>query len=253
MKLRDKALYSIWFLPHEVRRVLFRIAQPQSYRALQELRHIVNDKDCSLKPFDEHKCIFVHIPKCAGTSICKSLFGNLAGSHTSIMKYQLIFSKSEFDSYFKFTFVRNPWDRLVSAYFFLKSGGSDSIDRKWANENLSSYDNFDIFVKKWIDRKNIHTWLHFYPQYKYICDIYGKIQVDFIGLFENIENDFSYIKNQIGSSSNLLFFNKNKIDKKDYKKYFSKETKEIVAQAYREDIELLGYEFDNYKFNKFPN
>jgi len=72
-------------------------------------------------PFDRYQCIFVHIPKTAGVSICRSLFENLAGGHTTIAKYQIIFSKKEFDRYFKFTFkigVKSTFD-LYTYYPFV--------------------------------------------------------------------------------------------------------------------------------------
>lgn len=58
--------------------------------------------------------------------VAKSLFGNLAGSHIPISTYQRIFYTPEFNSYFKFAFVRNPWDRLVSAYRYLMAGGGQN-------------------------------------------------------------------------------------------------------------------------------
>jgi hypothetical protein len=65
----------------------------------------------------------VHVPKTAGVAISLALFGNLAGEHASIRDYQTIYPKSVFERYVRFTFVRNPWDRLLSAFSFLKSGG----------------------------------------------------------------------------------------------------------------------------------
>lgn len=90
------------------------------------MRQIYNNY--SYKPLDNLKCIFVHIPKTAGISISRSIFGNLGGGHTKIRDYELIFSAKDFNNYFKFTFVRNPWDRIFSAYRFLKNGGINEED-----------------------------------------------------------------------------------------------------------------------------
>ena len=68
--------------------------------------------------------------------------------------------------------------------------------------------------------------------------------MDFIGYFENLEDDFSYVKKRIGSSSNMLFFNKGQTKTRDYKDYYNDETIEIVSDVYREDIQILGYHFD---------
>lgn len=243
--VRNIMMSAIWLIPYEFRRLLYRITLPQSNKIFQKMR--MKDADTneySLKPYDEYKCIFIHIPKCAGVSLCKSLFGNLAGSHLSVARYQLIYNKEEFDAYFKFTFVRNPWDRLVSAYFFLKRGGFEEKDKIWAKKNLSKYTDFDSFVHAWVNKKNIQKWNHFKPQYRWICEPGSNIpKVDFIGYFENIEKDYSFVKSKIGSNSKLKHYNRSARNKKDYREYYTEATKEIVADVYKEDIRLFGYEF----------
>lgn len=103
--------------------------------------------------FDELKTIFVHVPKCGGVSINRALFGNLGGGHTSLEEYLTVFSPSEFLSFFKFAFVRNPWDRVVSAYFFLKNGGLNQWDKDWFARELSEYETFESFVRQWLNKK----------------------------------------------------------------------------------------------------
>jgi hypothetical protein len=140
-------------------RYLKNCCQLQALRAADPNIHIAY----SLKPYDTYKCIYVRIPKCASRSISQSLFDNLGGGHKTILEYQLIFSSKEFNSYFKFAFVRNPWDRLVSAYHFLKEGGKTERDRTWADEHLSPHIDFDAFVKTWVNRNTIRSYEHFCP------------------------------------------------------------------------------------------
>ncbi|HSH75802.1 MAG TPA: sulfotransferase family 2 domain-containing protein, partial [Longimicrobiales bacterium] len=118
-----------WRVPQDVRRLTFRLLRRRSYRSLQRLRSEVTEDGYTLRSFDDRRCIFVHIPKCAGFSVARSLFGNLAGGHLTVRKYQMIYRRREFSEYFKFTFVRNPWDRVVSAFFFLKEGGVNEVDK----------------------------------------------------------------------------------------------------------------------------
>ncbi len=240
-----------WSLPCDTKRILYQTFNPIEYLKIKRSRSH-DSEDYSLKPFDDHKCIFVHIPKTAGISVAKNLFGNLAGGHVSIKKYQIIFSNIEFNSYFKFTFVRNPWDRLVSAYNFLKKGGFNENDKGWAQKNLSNYKDFESFVKEGLMRKSIFSWKLFNPQYKYICSEDGMPMVDFIGYFEDLDNDFSYVQKKLGiaSSSKLVQFNRSKKKGKDYKEYYTEETKKIVEHIYREDIQILGYSFDNILLKK---
>ncbi len=117
-------------LPHDIRRRIVAGFAPQMFRDLEQFRASTRAGPYSLQPFDRLRCIFVHIPKAASVSVCRGLFGELAGGHAHIGVYQLAFSHLEFSSYFKFAFVRNPWDRLFSAYAFLRDGGMDESDRR---------------------------------------------------------------------------------------------------------------------------
>ena len=69
------------------------------------------------------------------------------------------------------------------------------------------------------------------------------IRPDFIGLFENLDDDFAAISRRMGISRSLPTTNKSA--HRHYSEYYSDETREIVAHTYRRDIELLGYTFDN--------
>jgi len=233
-----------------MRRFLYEKFKNNDFQRTQKLRIVDTDIGYSLKPYVEKKCIFVHIPKTAGISVCQALFNNLAGGHTTIKKYQISFSKYEFDSFFKFTFVRNPWSRLFSAYNFLKKGGMNNIDKNWASRNLSDYGNFDDFVKRWVTTSNIEKYIHFIPQYRFLCiPNRDEIKVDFLGFFENLEEDFAYIARQLSMADNVTLKHKNKTasnDKKiDYREFYNAETCDIVSEVYKKDIELFGYNFDN--------
>lgn len=241
-------------LPYDIRRSLYGKWYPEKFRWYQERRAIDKHNSRCYKPFDRYRCIFVHIPKTGGISISKSLFGNLAGCHTKISEYQIIFNRSDFNSYFKFTFVRNPWDRVFSAYNYLKQGGMHEEDRAWAEANLASCRNFDEFIKYRIRERAILQQVHFAPQYQFLClPSREKIWVDFLGFYENIQEDFSYIKNRIlpDNISKLLHENKTQSngEKLDYKKFYTKTTRKIVAKVYERDISLFGYEFDNSSLN----
>jgi hypothetical protein len=244
--LQETIMSLLWRFPYEQRRKIFKTLSPKGYRHFQEMRMFDTDRGRSLKPFDEKKCIFVHITKCAGISIATSLFGNLGGGHLRATHYQLIFNQREFEEYYKFTFVRNPWDRLVSAFLFLKKGGANKIDRQWAEENLSQYTDFHTFVTNWVNRKNVNTWKHFVPQYKFLCQPGKQVPVvDFIGHFECINEDFATIQKRLGCSTSLKHLNKTEGVKKEYREYYTEATKQIVADVYKEDIDIFGYDFDN--------
>jgi hypothetical protein len=220
----------------------FKINQPEDYK-LTQLRRVKDFNGYGFKSFDEKKAIFVHIPKCAGISVCKSLFGNLGGGHNTLEQYTYIFSPKELSSYFKFTFVRNPWDRLVSAYHFLQKGGISNEDKHFFDVHLAKYKDFDDFVINWINKENIMRGLHFRPQWSFIYDKRQKITVDFIGKFEDIDKDFNFVCQKLGVD--IIIEKTNVTERRPYQKYYSEETKEIVRNVYQRDIEEFGYIFES--------
>jgi chondroitin 4-sulfotransferase 11 len=192
---------------------------------------------------DQYKCIFIHIPKAAGTSVALTLF-NRGSRHVTWQEYYVANPK-KFANYFKFSFVRNPWDRLVSTYFFLKKGGMNESDARWSRNVLNNYPDFNSFVHSWINEENIQTWIHFIPQYEFICDGNGNIMMDFVGRMENMDVDFSYVAKKLACSENLKKVNVG--DRKHYSYYYDTETLEIVRKVYSKDVELFGYTFEGNK------
>jgi hypothetical protein len=238
MKMRLKKLYQK--LPHDIKRYIYILLKRKSYQRYAQLRKSKNIYGHSLKEFDEYKCIYVHIPKCAGLSICKVIFGNKGPGHINIKAYQKIFSKKEFDTYFKFSIVRNPYDRLLSAYEFLKNGGISKRDINWARENILKYKNFDEFVKKWVTRNNIYSYDHFIPQHEFIC-IDGSIMVDFLGGLERIEEDFNTITDKLNINVALTHTNNgNRCG--GFLDYYCRDAMEIVYNVYKSDFDILGYD-----------
>lgn len=235
-------------LPHDLRRWLFAAAKPDKFIKLQKKRRGDPDRGgYSFRPFDEHRCIFVHVPKTAGVSISRELFGNLSGGHTPIATYERVFSKRDFESFFKFAFVRNPWDRLYSAYRFLKSGGMSEGDRRWAEQNLSGITGFSEFVTDHLRRSRILSSSHFIPQYRFLCRPGSKqVLVDFVGRYESLDRDFRTVKQRMGldTPGGLPHFNRGKSGAGDYRAAYTPETRRVVADVYREDIELFHYDFE---------
>lgn len=196
----------------------------------------------SIAAFDYYRCIYVHIPKTGGISVNDALWGNPGGVHKSMEEYARIFSASTLQEYFKFTFVRNPWDRLVSAWFFLKAGGHHAADARWAERHLGAYNDFDAFVMNWLTPENARAALHFRPQTDFL-KLNGKIAVDFIGKMERFAEDFDYVKHRIGRDDAELP-HKNRSKREDYHGYYNEATRKRVATVYAEDIALLDYSFD---------
>ncbi|ECQ7109952.1 sulfotransferase family protein [Campylobacter jejuni] len=203
---------------------------------------------------DKYGCIFIHVPKVAGTSIERVVFETdkwLVG-HVRALDY-INQDKNKFESYFSFAFVRNPFDRMVSAFHYLKKGGGNDYDKNWANENLKDFDTFEQFVLA-LQNKNVKdkilSWQHFTPQYKFICDENKNILVNFIGKLENINNDFKIVKNELNFDRNLIHSNSSKHE--IFSNYYNEKTYNIIAGLYKEDFALFDYDLE-YKESIYKN
>jgi len=230
---KDSAIHMLPASPPPFRRRLarawFQIRHPHRFRLIQEQTAA-------------EKCMFVHIPKCAGTSVRRSLFGR-DGGHRPLEVFRTMVPPEMFDQSFKFTFVRNPWDRLVSAFFFLQKSDLER-NQRFARRNLSAFTDFESFVRQWLTRESIWSFTHFLPQHHFIC-IDQRLGVDFVGFYENLSEDFAIVARKIGRPTTLRDENRLGGRAKDYRQYYNDETRDIVAEVYAEDIALLGYSFDN--------
>lgn len=183
------------------------------------------------------KCIFVQVPKTASTSI-RSIVGIPKKPHLNIIQLENQFdlentnSDRLFGSYFKFGFVRNPWDRAVSLYERKEVGGK--------SQTMS----FEEFVK-WIENSSdtcIHPVRH-KNQIDWFKDRAGDIAVDCIGKFENLENDWEHISSIIGVTNKLPNKNRNPDRKKHYSEYYTAETRDTIGEKFLIDIEYFNYSF----------
>ena len=191
---------------------------------------------------DSHNFVFVATTKTGSTSIEKNLgsykskhkITHLHDSYNKHCPLKIIYNKFPFiEDYFKFAIVRNPFDWVVSWYFYRKTR---------LNENNTK----DISFKEWLVDENSSAYNIqgiglTLSQYDIIsCN--KNIKIDFVGKFENLQEDFNIICDKIGIPQLELPY-KNKSQHKHYTEYYDDETKEIVAEKYAKDIEYFGYEF----------
>ena len=192
--------------------------------------------------FDQVNAIYIHIAKCGGTSIAKALFDVEKVSHRTVRDYQKIFSPEEFNRYFKFTFVRNPWDRMLSAYSFLMGGGGTAQDIEFTRHYLQPYKDFADFVRFGVN-KTVMAKHWFRPQIDYICLPKQDVPlVDKIYRLESAASDILHAceKLQIAPRSLPVL---NASAHEHYLSVYDESTAAMVAQIYARDIALLNYQF----------
>ena len=176
----------------------------------------------------EYKYFFLHIEKCGGNTVRAALDlpYEKTGGHLPL-EYKIGHFKHNPKEYFKFTFVRNPWDRMVSTYFYYNR-----------HQALS----FKEYTTILLSQSASKGWKRHTSCYDYIFDENTTTTIDFIGKIENFEEDFNIVCDKIGIPRRQLTHT-NKTNHKHYTEYYDDETREIVAEKYAKDIEYFGYEF----------
>jgi len=202
----------------------------------------------------KHKFIFIHIPKTGGTSIEK-LFDSNADKKDVAMKHAKLsdFADSspdwsKFKNYFYFSFVRNPWDLTVSMYKYLWTS-SYAWPTKWRVKHkkfskltFSNWVNHDFFQSPTIKSSDVASNGGIGKLQSNWLQSKNKLKPDFIGKFENLQEDFNIVCDKIGIPRQKLPHT-NKTKRKHYTEYYNNETKQIVAEKFAKDIELFGYKF----------
>jgi hypothetical protein len=201
---------------------------------------------------DRYSFVFIHIQKTAGSSLRQALLSvdpeawELGGKHAGIRE-----STDLPEDYRVFTFVRNPWERLVSWYEMVLAKGKNrtvhKIKSKFYRMVLERAPTFDDFIFHCTDeiqeRGMIKSILR--NQIEYLVDLDGNLCTDFIGRFENLAEDTRIILAEFG----IYFLPpvphiKQSRNYGDWREYYNNTTRQIVAERFARDIEVFGYAFE---------
>ena len=168
-------------------------------------------------------------------------------------------SEKKFDKYYKFATLRNPWDRVVSQFFYRKKPHPRAT---WMSD--TTHMTFREFVLSW-HRKGGN------PQWKYVTDSKGRVLLDDFIRFEYLEKDFKRIcdkldmpfikerfeQRNISSRTNYKQASVEKKaglatirtlhEKRPYWKYYDDETRQAVGKLFKKEIDVFGFKFLDLK------
>ncbi|HEY5425064.1 MAG TPA: sulfotransferase family 2 domain-containing protein [Candidatus Tumulicola sp.] len=147
--------------------------------------------------------------------------------------------RREWHGLFSFAFVRNPWDLVVSAYHFerryLAQTHVNRVEPDRA-EAIRRCATFEQFVR-------LYPLLEPLDMTSMIVDENDRNIVSFVGRFESLSTDFAEICRQIGASGVGLPHENRSEDRRDYRSYYSAQTRQIVARYFSRDIDRFEYEY----------
>lgn len=213
------------------------------------------------------KFVFIHVPKCGGTSVSDCLNGTAANKvyehhtaeHLNYGRYKRFLSDMglSIKSFFVFSFVRNPYSRIYSHWKFLRKSYKQRHHLHFSNfsvhfDLLYSLRGFEDFVncvfrhRKEYEmgaRSDKHTYMGyvFMPQVFWLD--YDPDQIDFLGRFESLDSDFDSVCSRLGTKLCLPFKNRTVRHVEEHIHHHTLNTVDKTNKMFHIDFDKLGYNF----------
>ncbi|MBW1789280.1 MAG: sulfotransferase family 2 domain-containing protein [Deltaproteobacteria bacterium] len=244
------------FLPKHVNRRADRIR----LTALETFLHFFWPRHMRIRTdrilMEDHRAIYFAIPKVACTSLkflVAEAMGREVTGNVHFHKFPKVYDlkKTHYSEYFKFCFVRNPFDRVLSCYLHKFKQGKDREEgfvKKGVYLPFAEYGlfhpgtSFGEFVKGISEIDDNDADAHFRSQHAFIRDGQRDIPMDFIGRLETLGPDVSHIAEKLGFPD-VPLHHMEKTDHAGYRQYYTADTRKLVARRYGEDLERFGYSF----------
>lgn len=208
------------------------------------------------------KALYIPVPKVACSSIKRVMAtlidveipGEGVNVHRANFPVVDISALDQYTHYWKFGFVRNPWDRLVSCYSEKIKPDSEFVGKtnsfvKGVHKGLVKYGvfeanmPFDAFLKAIVSIPDHEADQHFRSQHTFLTDTHGHLFANFVGKFETMDEDFQYVMQTLKAPSAITLSRSNKTRHSPYRKYYTDSLMDLFQKRYSKDISLFEYEF----------
>ena len=197
---------------------------------------------------DKYRFIFIHIPKTGGTSLAEPRYqdgkGALAGllgetdyiqaGHIRAVGLKERMSE-HWDKYFKFAFVRNPWDRMVSLYHYFLQDSEKRVSE--LGRRIAACDGFADFCSR---LEELELDAHFDEQISYLIDFQGNFLIDYIGRFETLDRDYASVCTKLALPVVKLPHYRQS-SHQHYLQYYDDQARCVIAERYKNDIAAFNY------------
>ncbi len=200
---------------------------------------------CRVAIWPEHQLLYLRIPKCGNSSVVASL------PNPELRRLRPGKLSSSFEDWTTFTFVRNPWSRLVSTYRQKVAAGAttsrlrDGVFEGFREIGMPVYSgiSFAEFCELACDFPDRATEKHLQSQ-SYVLIRQGKAVVKVVGRFETISDDWRRIASRAGVSVDLPKLNISNPEGSHYREYYrDSHLVNLVGDRYAEDIANFDYDF----------
>lgn len=205
---------------------------------------------------NENRCIHIHGSVTASMALAKHLFDGVCLIHGPLIQDYEKANEQKCRRYFKFSLVRNPWDRLRSIYIrenqslkSIKYTDYYPLYKKEKGLPNEPYPRFSFFAtfKEAVMAMGAHGQYSPKSQWESFLDSRGNMVMDYVGRYEELEQAADYLARQLGKteliSKGVAQGFAPVTGKNTYISHYDDEMKRIVAEQYRQEIEFFGYKF----------
>lgn len=181
---------------------------------------------------------FIHIPKAAGTSISRAIYGTRTG-HFTIEEFNR-YRSNKLEDIPLFSVIREPISRIVSSYnYAINSGGTDGTIRRDSAYSSAEFSDFNEFCVNWLAKQDMQRIDRiFWPQVEFLDPALENYGLDFVCTLEEISSLELYLKSSHGIDVKIQKLNNTKSAETHVQ--ISQESKEIINSIYSDDFKLYN-------------
>jgi hypothetical protein len=189
------------------------------------------------------RTLFIHVPRTAGGALSEAFYNGQDKGHAAARHYWAHDPK-QYAQFFSFAIVRNPFDRLVSAWHRVNQNAASKVTRSFAERYVLPHREFGDFVlslRAAKQRAAIMTHPHFHPQVE-LLRVGNRIILDHVGRFERLADEYGTLMAHFPLAGPLG--TKNGTSHTDWRTHYTPTTRAIVEDIFETDLRAFDYSYN---------